>query len=458
MAGPSDALERPRVPLVRDALITIGTRFGLAILIFSADVIIARALGPAAKGRFTLVLLYSQLAALVVGWGMDQALAVVAGRGTEPARRALANAIVWSVVVGGFAVVLSVWLYGIPASGPPNGPGVYVLPNLSGIQFVYAALAIPGELFFAFGLFALLGRRAVGAYSAIRILRAAVLLGAIVATAAIARLSLDVALVINLVTLVTTIVAILIAARRHGILGGRPSSTVLLEELRFGSRALVGTLAERLQYRADTFIVNAMLGVLATGIYSVTSGLAETLWYVPNALALVMLSRAVDPRADAGRIAATLTRVTVAIVALTAIPTFVLGPRLVRFVYGPSFVDAAVALRLILPGVVAYSVVAILTRYITGVGRPGITTLIMSTGLAVNIAANLVLVPRLGINGAAISSSISYGLTALITLFVFRRLAGRGWLETLVIRRTDVRAAGRAVVKAAGRGPGRPDR
>ena len=80
----------------------------------------------------------------------------------------------------------------------------------------------------------------------------------------------------------------------------------------------------------------------------------------------------------------------------------------------------------------------------------------MITGLAVNVAANLVLVPRLGINGAAISSSISYGLTALITLFVFRRLAGRGWLETLVIRRTDVRAAGRAVVKAAGRGPGRP--
>jgi O-antigen/teichoic acid export membrane protein len=61
-------------------------------------------------------------------------------------------------------------------------------------------------------------------------------------------------------------------------------------------------------------------------------------------------------------------------------------------------------------------------------------------GLALNIVANLILVPRFGINGAAASSSISYGLTAIVTLFVFRRLSGRGIVETLVIRRSDVRA------------------
>ena len=56
-----------RAGLARDAVITIATRFGLALLIFGTDILIARALGPAAKGRFTLVLLYSQLAAVVIG-------------------------------------------------------------------------------------------------------------------------------------------------------------------------------------------------------------------------------------------------------------------------------------------------------------------------------------------------------------------------------------------------------
>ncbi len=70
-------------PLMRDALVTIGTRFGLAVLIFATDIALARLLGPSAKGRFALVLLYSQLAALIVGWGTDQALAVV----VRPGRR-----------------------------------------------------------------------------------------------------------------------------------------------------------------------------------------------------------------------------------------------------------------------------------------------------------------------------------------------------------------------------------
>jgi O-antigen/teichoic acid export membrane protein len=176
---------------------------------------------------------------------------------------------------------------------------------------------------------------------------------------------------------------------------------------------------------------------------------------VPNALGIVMFSRAVDPRADAGRVASVLTRSTLAVAIVMAVPTFIVGPRFVRFVYGTQFADAGVALRFILPGVVAYSVVAVLTRYITGRGRPGTMTLIMLLGLAVNITANLILIPRMSINGAALASSISYGVTALVTLVVFRRLSGRGLAETILVRPSDLRAVGRAVGAVLGRLRGR---
>lgn len=429
-------------------MVTIATRFGLAVLIFSTDIVLAHLLGPAAKGRFTLVLLFSQLAALLVGLGMDNALGNVAGRDTQSARAGFANAVIWSAVVGGFTVVLSGWLYGLPTDTRPHGPLVALVPNLSAAQFTYAALAIPGELFFSIGLFALLGRRRIGAYSAIRLLRRLLLLVGVVGAALIASLSLDVALVVNLGTLVLTAVAIAWAASRDGVAGLRPSAGLLEEELRFGSRVLPGAVAERLQFRADSFIVNAVVGVRATGIYSVTSGLAETLWYVPNALGTVMFSRAVDPTADAGRIAAVLTRTTIVVALVSAIPAFALGPRLVRLVYGSAFSDAGVALRLILPGIVAYSIVAVLSRYIVGRGRPGTGTMILVIGLVLNIVANLILVPHYGINGAAMSSSISYGLTAIVTLLVFRSVSGRGIVETLVIQPSDVRAL-RSMVRAS---------
>ena len=454
MSGATPAARRGPT-LLQDALITISTRFGLAVLIFSTDIVLAHLLGPSAKGRFTLVLLFSQLAALVVGWGMDSALGVVSGRDTPSARAGFANAVIWSAVVGGFSVVIAGWLYGLPTDIRPHGPLASVVPNLSAAQFTYAALAIPGELFFSIGLFALLGRRRIGSYSAIRLLRRLMLLVGIVGAALVASLSLDVALIVNLATLVLTALAISWSARRDGVAGLRPSAQLLREELRFGGRALPGMVAERLQFRADSFIVNAFIGVRATGIYSVTSGLAETLWYVPNALGTVMFSRAVDPKADAGRIAAVLTRTTIFVALLTAVPAFVLGPRLVRFVYGSQFSDAGVALRLILPGIVAYSVVAVLSRYIVGRGRPGVGTLVLVVGLALNIIANLVLVPRFGINGAAASSSISYGLTALLTLALFRRLSGRGVVETLVVQPSDIRAMRAMLGASVGRLRGR---
>ncbi|MFL5675658.1 MAG: polysaccharide biosynthesis C-terminal domain-containing protein [Chloroflexota bacterium] len=434
---------------MRDALATIATRFGLAVLIFGTDIALARLLGPAAKGRFALVLLYSQLAALIVGWGTDQALAVVSGRDSATARHGFANALVWTAIVGGAAVIGSVWLFGIPGEGPATGPLAALIPNLSGTQFMFAAVAVPGELFFGLGLFALLGRKRVLPYNLTRVVRRAVLLLMVLAVAALARLSLDVVLVLNLVALVISAAMILWVAATDGIVGGSPSRVLLAEELRFGSKALPGSLAERLQFRADSFLINIILGVRQTGVYSVTSGLAETLWYVPNALGTVMFSRAVDPQADAGRVASVLTRTTLAVALATAVPAFILGPRLVRAVYGTQFADAGVALRLILPGIVAYSVVAVLSRYITGRGRPGMGTVILVSGLAVNIAINLVLIPRYGIAGAAAASSVSYLVTAILTLAVFVRLSGRGLVETLVIRRSDLvalRGALRAIV------------
>ena len=398
-------------------------------------------LGPAAKGRFALVLLYSQLAATVIGFGMDQAIAVVTGRSEDEGRRAFANALLWSAVVGGGTVLASLWLYGIPANGAPSGPLVALFPNLSAGQFTFAALAIPGELFFNLGLFALLGRQLVAAYSWIRLLRRLTLLALLLGTVLVANLELSTAIALNLVSLGLTVIAIVWAARRARLVGVVPSLDLLDEELQYGAKSVVGTLAERLQFRADSFIVNAIAGVRATGVYSVTSGLAETLWYVPNALGIVMFSRAVDPQSDAARTAATLTRTTLALTVVLAIPAAILGPRLVRLFYGSEFADAGVALRLIIPGVVAYSVVAVLSRYLSGRGRPGTGTLILLLGLAANIVANLALVPRFGILGAALASSISYGLTAVVMLAVFIRLSGRGVAETLIVRRSDVAAA-----------------
>ena len=70
----------------------------------------------------------------------------------------------------------------------------------------------------------------------------------------------------------------------------------------------------------------------------------------------------------------------------------------------PAFGPAMVPLLVLLPGVVALSGANVVGSYLRGIGRPGMPSLVSLVALAVNIVANLVLIPRFGIVGAAAAS------------------------------------------------------
>jgi O-antigen/teichoic acid export membrane protein len=449
---PGTAVDQTRRGVGQDVVVTFGGRLALTAVILVSDVVLARVLGPEGKGAFLLVLVFSQLAALIVGLGLDRSLAVFAARSEQVARRAFANVALWTLLLGAVGVVAVYVLYGpVPGEVGGSGPLAPLLPPLTEREFLLGALALPGELAFGIGLVGLLGRERVLAYNALRLLRRGVLLVLLLALLALGTVDLELVLVFNLVALALTAAGIIWAAARARMVGFTPSPKLLGEQLWFGSRTVVGALAERLHFRADAFLLNMIVGVGATGVYSVALGLAETLWYLPAALGLVLFSRAVRPGVDSGGIAASMTRSMLALSVLAAIPLAVAAPTLVEIVYGPPFRDAGLALQVMLPGVIAYSVVAILSHYIIAAGAPGTATAVLIAGLMVNLAANVVLIPQFGLIGAAAAASISYSATALLTVAAFRRLSGRSFAETLLVRRRDVGARASELRSVLGR-------
>jgi O-antigen/teichoic acid export membrane protein len=451
-----EAAARARLAVGRDVMVTFGGRLVLTAVLIVTDVILARTLGPEGKGAFVLLLLLTQVAALIVGFGLDRALGVMVAGSLDVARRAFANAMWWTLIVGGLGVVAILLLYGLPA-GPegPQGPLTEIMPPLTERELILGALALPGELAFSIGLTGLLGRQRVVAYNVLRLLRRLVLLVMLGAFLALSGVNLGLVLALNLVALALTAAGIGWAAAETGMLAVRGSVSLLREQLSFGSRTIVGTLAERLHFRADAFLLNILIGVAATGVYSVALALAEILWYLPSALGLVLFSRAVGRGQDSAGMASTMTRSMLGLSVLAAIPLALLAPTLVELVYGAPFREAGVALQVMLPGVVAYSIVAILAHFIIAWGAPGRATAIMLAGLAVNLVANWLLIPAYGMLGAAAAATISYSVTAALTLFVFTRISGRSVAETLIPRPSDITARLAELRTLAGRMAGR---
>ncbi|MBA2275805.1 MAG: polysaccharide biosynthesis C-terminal domain-containing protein [Chloroflexi bacterium] len=421
-AGP----ERGR-SLAREAVTTVGSRFLLAGLILATDVVLARTLGADGKGRFAIVLLLSQLAALAIGLGLDRAIGVSVARSLAVARSSLGNALAWSLAVGGLAAMAGLALAATAA-----------VPDLASSDLLFAALALPLELIVSMGLLALLGRRLVGAYNATRLTRRAVLLVGL-CIVALAGMDLHAALVANLVALCAGVVLLLLALRRDGVTPARPQRVLLAGQLRYGVRSWPGSLAERLQFRADLFLVNALVGVTATGVYSVATSVAETLWYIPAALGVVVFSRVTGAGLEAAPLTSAVTRVTLAFGLVVGLAALIVAPIGVELLYGPPFRDAGPALQLLLPGIVAYGVVSVLAQFLLAAGAPGRSTLVFLAGLGLNLGLNALLIPRFGIMGASMASSISYTVTALLMIVVFHRLTHQPLRETLLVRRSDIR-------------------
>ncbi len=85
--------------------------------------------------------------------------------------------------------------------------------------------------------------------------------------------------------------------------------------------------------------------------------------------------------------------------------------------FGSEFVQGGLALAILLGGIFFDNFGRITTGMMGGVNRPGLKAIIVGLGALTNLTLNWVLIPQLGIVGAAIANSLGYVATALLCAF-----------------------------------------
>jgi O-antigen/teichoic acid export membrane protein len=120
------------------------------------------------------------------------------------------------------------------------------------------------------------------------------------------------------------------------------------------------------------------------------------------------------------------------------VPLWLAAPLMLRVLFGESFVPAASAFRWLLVAAVAWSASAIVIRGLQGFGHPGLTTIARFASAVTTGIALLILLPRMGITGAAISSLIGYTVMFAVALFALIRRRKLGFWRYLRPQRRDI--------------------
>ena len=111
---------------------------------------------------------------------------------------------------------------------------------------------------------------------------------------------------------------------------------------------------------------------------------------------------------------------------------------MVPLLFGADFKGADTMLLWLLPGMVMMVVFKLANTDLGGKGKPYIALAIMSIAVPVNIGLNYLLIPDMGGVGAALASTASYTLSALIMIMIYSRRIKRPPGEFLLLRKTDL--------------------
>ncbi|MGM0370912.1 MAG: polysaccharide biosynthesis C-terminal domain-containing protein [Halobacteriota archaeon] len=180
-------------------------------------------------------------------------------------------------------------------------------------------------------------------------------------------------------------------------------------------------------YHVDLVMLRALTDSQTTGFYKAALAMAEYLWFVPIVVQQLLLHSTsalwADDEVDAiSELSSRVTRQILLLVVLLAVGLATLAPRVMRLYYGDPFVVATQPLLILLPGTIAFAAARPLKAIAQGSGQVLILLAAIGAAATVNIVMNAVLIPRYGMVGAAVATSVGYTSMLAFTLLAAHRI------------------------------------
>lgn len=222
------------------------------------------------------------------------------------------------------------------------------------------------------------------------------------------------------------IVGFVLMVRMAGHEGKDPFFLTAKEMLKYGYVIQLSTLVSTLNRRMSIFLIRQHCTEDAVGVYGAGSQVGEGVKVFGLSVSMVQFSRLSNLTDKEEIVALTIKflKITLVLTFLALLALVCLPVGFFEWLFTDAFGQVKEIILLMSPGLLFLSAHMIFTHYFSGTGIPKYNLYASLVGLAMTVPATFILIPAIGILGAAISFSCTYLAILLYQWFVFKRIAG----------------------------------
>ncbi len=217
------------------------------------------------------------------------------------------------------------------------------------------------------------------------------------------------------------------------------SNAVIKEILKYGSITQTTNIVQFLNYRLGFYIIDSYSGKVVLGVFNVGVQLAEGLWLIGKSLALIQYSKIANStdKHFAKTFSIQLLKISFLSTLASILFVFLLPNSFFTFLFGKDFYQVKEVFIYLSPGVLSMAACMIFSHYFSGMGKIYINTIGSSIGLVLTCIAGFLLIPCMGLLGAALTASISYFSMTIFQFILFLNLS-KTKLTELLINKSDI--------------------
>ena len=399
--------ERSFFQKVLSVFVTNGV---LLIVGMGSSILSARLLGPEGKGVVGSAVALSGIGSQFLNFGMHGSHSYQLAKNPGCMSRVAGN----NLIMVALAVVCGVLLYAVMRQQP-------TWTTLTSVMLVLACLYIPLSLYQLLIQNVFLGIGQVRVYNRLNLISG---LGYPVMLFCVAILGVVSPQTVFLCTLASAGLVVICGQVWLKPLiaeGMRLDITFFKSCLPFGIKSYMACLGSYLVIRSDVLMIGYFLGEAQTGIYTVAVNLSDIVGMVPGAVSTLLFPEAASMTSDYER-ALFMNKILVRlafVMAVLVMAAWCLSRMVIPIMYGMEFAPSVRAFQILMPAVFFMSLQSVLSNYFAAKNMWTGNIATPFIGLAVNFSLNAILIPRIGIEGAAIASVVSYGVMMAVMLARF---------------------------------------